>query len=532
VPAARVDELQSAFTGYFDLARATSARLIAGEAGEEVVAALESMTTRYNDVHEMLVSATADDQQAMAAAFVAARENQTTSMWLIVGVTVLCLVSLALLSSWLGRQITSPILRLSEATRKIAAEDMTLLATEADLIAGGDLTRSIELHFSPVPVETEDEVGQMAASFNTMLEKLSAVATSFGSISSGLREIVFHVQGAANEVAAGSERVVKASSAAAQGNDSAVGAVESISATLQEFNANLQNVARSTQSQAASSLETLHSIKQLLASVGDVQGTAGRLVELARSSNAAVRDGESAMVSASDAIGRMREVNRASATLVERLGGTAKGIGKIVEVIDDIAEQTNLLSLNAAIEAARAGEHGMGFAIVADEVRKLAERSARSTEEISRLITDIQGQVGETVQNMEASIAGVEEGMERTAVLRSNLARIGQSVAEVFSRSNEIGEATKAQSAGANEIEQRTSRLSDLTHEISSATEQQSNGTSQIVDAIEHIRHMVQENSNGVGELVSSAEQLSHQANQMRDVASRFRVGHGLHHRS
>ncbi|MEE2000806.1 PAS domain S-box protein [Alkalimonas sp. MEB108] len=84
---------------------------------------------------------------------------------------------------------------------------------------------------------------------------------------------------------------------------------------------------------------------------------------------------------------------------------SSQQVASIITTINSIAAQTNLLALNAAIEAARAGEAGRGFAVVADEVRTLAGQSAKSSQEIDRLVME----TSERVQQLADSLKRLSE---------------------------------------------------------------------------------------------------------------------------
>src|SRR5207248_5006054 len=234
--------------------------------------------------------------------------------------------------------------------------------------------------------------------------------------------------------------------------------------------------------------------------------------------------GIATMEKATDGLNRTNHAIQSSAEIINILGHRADDIGKIIEVIDDLAEQTNLLALNAAIEAARAGEHGLGFAVVADDVRKLAEKSAKSTKEISELIQSIQKDARKAVENMDQSTEIVDQGLTLGQDLNTALRKISNVVTEVYKFAQEIGAATNEQSHGSSQIARATTRLNEITHEINSAVEEQASGAHAVVKGRGRMRGLVQQTTSGSTELAASAEQMSKMSRGLLDSMNRFGV--------
>ena len=117
--------------------------------------------------------------------------------------------------------------------------------------------------------------------------------------------------------------------------------------------------------------------------------------------------------------------------MVFQLEAKTRHVHQITEIITSVASRTNLLSLNASIEAARAGEAGRGFAVVADEIRKLAESAARSAEEISKLVGEIEADTQSVADEMRESGQVITEGREDVntiaALARADPRRRGRS---------------------------------------------------------------------------------------------------------
>lgn len=153
--------------------------------------------------------------------------------------------------------------------------------------------------------------------------------------------------------------------------------------------------------------------------------------------------------------------SKQDAEYVQSLVDQAQKIGTIVQTIDDIASQTNLLALNAAIEAARAGEYGKGFAVVADEVRALASRTSTSTQEITKMVTQIQSNANTANESMQSSVKNMDNLAVETSTIEELLNNITEQVSSVNAQITQIATAAEQQTTATSEI---SGNMQDITH--------------------------------------------------------------------
>ena len=130
---------------------------------------------------------------------------------------------------------------------------------------------------------------------------------------------------------------------------------------------------------------------------------------------------------------------------IKQLEDRTKEIGSIISVIGSISDQTNLLALNAAIEAARAGESGRGFAVVADEVRNLSLRTGEATQQIEKMINEVQNETAASVMAMEKTQPLVENGRALTIETIDLLLNIEKQANSSLLNVQEVANATNQQ---------------------------------------------------------------------------------------
>nr|WP_296276067.1 methyl-accepting chemotaxis protein [Pseudomonas sp. UBA7530] len=343
------------------------------------------------------------DVQAARAQF---QESVDRLLMVMAGSAVGLLLVLALLSMPLAASITKPVQLIKSKLDDMAAGE-------------GDLTQRL-------PVTSQDELGELATSFNAFVAKIHALVQQV----SVTTDQLFGLVGGVSSQAQRSEQAM-----AGQRHET-----EQVATAINEMSAAAHEVAQSAQRAAEAARET------------DQQGQEAKRVV----------DGSIAHIH--DLVGEVRS----SSESLDSLRRDVQGIVSVLEVIRAIADQTNLLALNAAIEAARAGEAGRGFAVVADEVRALASRTQQSTGEIQGMIDRLQNATGEAVAAMQRASQMGDSTREQAGHAGEALDSIAVLIGTINSMNAQIASAAEEQTAVAEEINRSVHQIAVAVDEVAS----------------------------------------------------------------
>jgi methyl-accepting chemotaxis protein len=202
-------------------------------------------------------------------------------------------------------------------------------------------------------------------------------------------------------------------------------------------------------------------VEEMVSSVQAVSSNANSASLAANQADKAAKDGREIVdKTVASIIGLAEEVERAG-EVIRKLESDTENVGTILDVIKGIAEQTNLLALNAAIEAARAGEQGRGFAVVADEVRTLASRTQDSTQEIQKVIEELQAAARSAVEVMGQSKQRAQTSVEQASQTGESLAAITERVEAITEMNMQIATAAEQQERAAYSIKDNVLGIKD-----------------------------------------------------------------------
>ena len=442
----------------------------------------------------------------------------------IIGLLLLAVALGTLVGVAITRYMTRTLAQLSERMQTLDAICFTNLTNAVQALEQGDLTAEIKTGTEPLTLQSKDEFGKVAQTFNTILTRVQTTIASFRASQSSLSALVAQMQASAAQVSGAANML--------SGTSAQIGAAtEEISASMQEVTqASEQSargaaeVAQGSSSQAASISEGSELVKQLAQAVHGVARDAGTAEQATEDATQAAQAGADTVRETVEGMHAIQRTIAESARVIQTLGDSSKQIGTIVQTIEEIAGQTNLLALNAAIEAARAGEAGRGFAVVADEVRKLAERSRGATEEIGGLIETVQSQTARAVTAMEGGVREVEAKTTLAERAGESLTQIQSVVQAVTERVHNICAAAEEMTAASDEVSRAMADVAAIVEESSAAAEEMSASAEQVSASVRTVAGTTAQQSASVEELVESAGEMSGVSQTLADLVARFRV--------
>ena len=359
--------------------------------------------------------------------------------------------------------------------RFLVGEPVAKLAEETGYVADGDLTREIE-------VKSRDEIGHLTRNFNNM--------------SNSLRQLVDQVQGVSERVFDNSQQLADIT---VENSETS----QQLASTIEELAAMASNQSSDTQRGSDSIEKMADSMKVIITQTREVSDKVDKTRKLTEA-------GEHV---AEDQIEKMTDNKKSTmevGKIIDTLSNQAGDIVHILDTIKSISEQTNLLALNAAIEAARAGEHGRGFSVVAEEIRGLAEETGRATNQVAKIIEEINGNIGSAVTEMEVAedaLEAQEQAVDNTVTFFN---KINNFIQEMTGSVNQIVQQNDKNAENIDIIVEMIQNLSASSEETAASTEEASAATEEQTSSLEQIS--------------DSADKLANLSNKLKDMVQQFKV--------
>ncbi|QZY54834.1 methyl-accepting chemotaxis protein [Crassaminicella profunda] len=356
----------------------------------------------------------------------------------------------------ISRKIRNQLSNVIQITNKAAQGDLTIKALD---------------------YKGKDEIGQLAASINQMVNNLR-----------GMMNEVLHVSGEANKQ-----------------TDAFINIAKEVRRGSEQIAATMQQMAVGAEEQANSSTEIAHAINNLSKLIEETNLKGEELKKSSEEVMTVADLGNQQLLISVDQMDVINHVVKDSVDKVNRLNHKTQNISQLINVINEISEQTNLLALNAAIEAARAGEAGRGFAVVSEEIRKLAEQVGNSVSEIRGIVEDIQNESDNMAKSLEDGYKQVEDGTEQIKKTEESFNKINEEVKDMAQKiqhvsknlekvtyhSGEIGSSIEQVAAIAEENSASIEQTSALAQQEDSSMEMMREENEKMIASIENLKILV-----------------------------------------